>query len=142
MEQQMADLYREGKSLSDIGKILGLSTTTVFRRFRKHNIPTDPIRRKRGAENHLYKGGIIFRNGYVMLLKRDHPKSNYGGYVREHILVMEEFIGRYVKEGEIVHHRNSNKVDNRLENLMLISDSEHRKIHAEMRKRNKLGRFT
>ncbi len=49
----------------------------------------------------------------------DHPRANKKGYVLEHILIMEEKLGRHLVEGETVHHRNGIRGDNRLENLEL-----------------------
>ena len=49
-----------------------------------------------------------------------HPRARpKNPYVFEHILVMEDKIGRFLLSGESVHHLNGVKDDNRPENLEL-----------------------
>ncbi len=56
----------------------------------------------------------------MMIRVPDHPRApNNGLYVFEHILVMEEMLGRYLLPDETVHHRNGVKDDNRPANLEL-----------------------
>lgn len=57
--------------------------------------------------------------GYVMVRMPSHPRARTAGYVFEHLLVMEDFLGRHLFVDENVHHRNGVKDDNRLENLEL-----------------------
>jgi DNA-directed RNA polymerase subunit RPC12/RpoP len=53
-----------------------------------------------------------------------------GKQVREHRVLMEKKLGRKLKKSESVHHINGNKEDNRLENLIVMTKSEHHKHHA------------
>jgi hypothetical protein len=48
-----------------------------------------------------------------------HPRAVSGNYVFEHVLVMEEMLGRHLLPGENVHHLNGVRDDNRPENLEL-----------------------
>lgn len=65
----------------------------------------------------------------------DKPKSDSFGYILEHDLIMECYIGRWLKDNEIVHHKNKIKTDNRIENLKLMTRSEHTKLHRIEKKK-------
>ena len=59
------------------------------------------------------------RNGYVVKYVSAHPNANAKGEVREHRLVMEDHLGRYLTKDERIHHKNGIRDDNRIENLEL-----------------------
>ena len=82
---------------------------------------------KKGKRSNQYKGGRYKHDkGYWYVLKPEHPYANYKGYVFEHRLVMEEFLGRYlIPNIDDVHHINGVKDDNRIENLQLLIHGKH-----------------
>lgn len=71
----------------------------------------------------------------------DEPHATKKGYVAEHMLVAEKTIGRFLRDDEVVHHINENKLDNTPENLLVLTQSEHIRLHANKRKRGKNGKF-
>lgn len=101
---------------------------------------------RKGPNHPAWKGGFrIDEDGYVKTYDPNHPWPRRGGYVFEHVRVMELHLGRRLDLDETVHHINHQRQDNRLENLEVKPrgehSSHHRKLDSHLRKRDRLGRF-
>lgn len=85
---------------------------------------------KRGGDHNRWKSGKTKHpQGYILVFCPGHPRAYRDRYVFEHILVMEKFLGRYLEKHEIVHHKNEDKTDNRLDNLELTNRENHSRHH-------------
>lgn len=87
-----------------------------------------------GKNGHTWKGGrIIDQYGYICIAKPKHPYCDGKGYIREHRLVMEKHLGRYLTKKEVVHHLDFNKANNKIENLHLFTDiGKHHSYHLRL----------
>ncbi len=85
---------------------------------------------RKGADNNKWKGGICkTSHGYIAIVIPEtdpfYSMVNKNGYVYQHRYIMAQHIERALFRYEIVHHKNSIKTDNRIENLALITDGSH-----------------
>lgn len=83
-----------------------------------------------GKKHWNWKGGeITDTKGYILIHCPNHPFCDKKNYVYEHRLVIEKYIGRYLKPEEVGHHIGDID-DNRPHMLMAFSsDPAHHRFH-------------
>lgn len=98
----------------------------------------------KGELNSSFKDGIRFDNGYKLIYMPQHPLSHIkSGYIREHRYIAEQYLltdnNSIVINNEIylspnyeVHHIDENKLNNNIDNLLVVTKAEHAKIHDKL----------
>jgi hypothetical protein len=82
-------------------------------------------KKARAASPVMKRAGLTEKRKYVVI-------NVAGKQVREHRFIMEQHLGRKLTKNEHVHHINGNPQDNRLENLQVLSNSEHQKLELSL----------
>jgi len=119
---------RERQSKAMLGKGLGIKKPQMSIAFMGEKNPMWGKKRSLAARqkqsiSRLKKsrGFSIKIDGYITRPAFSHPMKDSSGRVKEHRLVVEKFIGRYLKKSEVIHHIDGNKKNNLPKNLIAFS---------------------
>ena len=106
---------------------------------------TNKVLEKNGIETRWKKGqmpkqfkGYKFttsrKNGgtYKCIYYPSHPFATSSGHIREHRLIMEKSLGRFLKKDEIVHHKDGNTLNNNLNNLEVLDKITHDRMNVNL----------
>ena len=88
---------------------------------------------------HNFCSEECYRN-YVELMKENKKGLIYNGKPVYRIMV-EQKLGRELTQDEEVHHIDGDHFNNDISNLIVLSKTEHSKIHASWKDRNEAGKF-
>lgn len=135
MEYLVEEYLCKMRSMSDIAKELNISWVIVSRYLSKYNIrKRTKSEQQSGCRSSGWKGGrSVTSHGYVKVFMPDHPYATSSGYVYEHRLAVEKHLGRYLKPNECIHHIDLNKTNNDINNLLILTNSNHAKLHLFLR---------
>lgn len=112
--QEMERLYAEGYGTTTIAQQYGCLGGSVWKRLQQRGIEMRAGRSRSPGKLCRHSSGYLVFNG-----------------IYEHRRVAEETLQRQLRPGEVIHHINGIKDDNRPENLeIVVSNSVHRSIHG------------
>ena len=102
----------------------------------------NPMLGKCKEEHPRYKGIVSDGKGYLMCLKPEWYTGRAGcTHVFVHTIVMCEALGlTELPKGYVVHHINGDKHNNHIDNLALLTNSAHSKLHTYQRSLCKVQR--
>lgn len=163
-------LYLSGSSIPEVSKVTGIPLSTLRFRFKKMGI----LRNRADGVRIAAKNGKLGKNkGMKRVFSESHKKNisigrlrgaeisakgtriNPRGYIEhtrgankgrgQHCVLMEHAIGRKLFIDECVHHIDGDRANNDIENLKVMTKSEHASLHAtknyNKRRRNQHGQF-
>lgn len=135
-KKNMIEVYNESRNYREAAKKLGVTLSWFSRHMKKFGLkPRTYLERKIYREKYGFVKIVrnvkstVDADGRKGIYIPSHPRA-IGLYVANAILVKEKEIGRGIRKGEIVHHKNFDCCDDRPENLLICSRSEHSTIHG------------
>jgi HNH endonuclease len=109
--------FRRGGGVDDIKVECVICNNQMSQNRYQTKLTCSPKCRKAHRSKHGGEG--YYANGYKIISRKNHPNCHIGYKIFEHTFVMSEHLGRPLRKGESVHHKNGIKDDNRIENLEL-----------------------
>lgn len=163
-------LYENGMSIPQVSRATGIARSTLRFRYKRSGILRT---RQQGVRLAAAQGRIVspWKGGTRPPFTEEHKRrmsearlawadkhatglsTKPSGYIEitrgenkgrsQHCVIMEQQIGRRLYRNECVHHINGDKSDNKIDNLRLMTVSDHIRLHALERKitRDELGRI-
>lgn len=140
---EIIDYYVNNQvTINEVVKKFGTSTGTIYKYLKERDIVVDPQRNRKGkkpwnsglskhTDNRVAsyaktKSGYINHSGYRKVWSDELKKT-----VNEHHYIWFKSTNYWpdTSNGEQIHHIDGNKLNNDFDNLMLVSVSDHTKIH-------------
>lgn len=87
-------------------------------------------RQRKAGRHHKWRTGLLSSHGYVLVrVGKTHPLADQNGYAYEHLVVWVSAGKPMPNPDDLLHHKNEDKTDNRIENLECITRVSHSISH-------------
>ena len=95
----------------------------------------NPMKGKTGTDHHNYIGEVSDNKGYLMVLKPEwYTGRKRSKHVFSHHIVVCEALGlTEIPKGWVVHHCDENPYNNDFSNLVLLTMSDHTRLHQALK---------
>lgn len=153
LHERLADMYRRGQSIPQIAGRTGINKSRVRAELLKAGVTlrsrTEALRIREGLGANLKgktrvfsqewkdnisagrkawgaehaKGASIKPNGYIEITRGENKGRS------EHVVIMEDRLGRPLKDDEVVHHIDRDRSNNSPDNLALVTRAGHGRLH-------------
>ena len=126
---ELQEKYDELGGMLSVARHYDVSKKLIMRYMNKYEISRSDDRKRADR--------IISSNGYVLIYMPSNTSSEASGYIREHRLVMENYLGFKLDPNYVVHHDDEDKTNNDISNLFYMTNSEHCSLHRKREKKRR-----
>jgi hypothetical protein len=145
---EMHKEYETGVSRDEIGAKYGFGGMGVYCAFRRFGLKTRSPKdagkftaEKMKGDNHWRRKNPSAISDRAYRSQRIVDEDGTVHKRRTHVIVMENHLGRRLEKGEVVHHKNGDRHDNRLENLELMGRGKHTQHEQLLARKNDPQKF-
>ena len=119
--EKICSMYEDGYSIPQICNAIGCTSGCVIPALRKAGVTIRSI----SDAVHIAKTGKTHKltGGYIGICQEKNMRMPYHRYL------MEQYLCRKLTSDEVVHHIDENKKNNTISNLVVMSRSEHVRLH-------------